>query len=123
MTDKVEELIGAQIARLRKDRQLTQERLAELIGVATETISRLERGVSIPSLKTLTRISQALHTHLKDILDFDYPLKVKDITGEEEIAQVVTLLKTKRIEDIKLGYQLLRNIFELLEKHYQRKGK
>ena len=54
---------------------------------------------------------------------FDYPLKAKDITEEEEIAEVVTLLKTKRVGDIKLGYQILRNIFELLERYYQPKDK
>lgn len=45
MSNSVEKLIGARIARIRKEREITQEQLAELVDVATETISRLERGV------------------------------------------------------------------------------
>lgn len=71
----MEEVVGSQVARLRRERQITQAQLAELIGVTTETISRLERGLTIPSLRTLARISQALHVSLKDIFDFDYPRK------------------------------------------------
>ena len=40
MTKSVEKLIGVQIAKTRNDREITQERLAELIKVTTETISR-----------------------------------------------------------------------------------
>ena len=43
MTKSVEKLIGAQIAKIRNDREITQERLSELINVTPETISRLER--------------------------------------------------------------------------------
>ncbi len=75
MSKSVEKLIGAQIAGIRKDREITQERLAELVDVAAETISRLERGVSIPSLKTLEKISRVLHTSLKDLFDFEYRQK------------------------------------------------
>ena len=65
MPAEVERLIGARIAALRKERNLTQARLAESIDVTTETISRLERGVSMPSLKTLERISNVMDVPLK----------------------------------------------------------
>ena len=73
MAKNIEKLIGAQIARIRKERGITQERLAASVNVATETISRLERGVSMPSLMTLEKISHALHSPLKDLFDFEYP--------------------------------------------------
>ncbi len=59
MSGNVEQLIGTQIAKIRKEREITQEKLAGLIDVSTETISGLERGVSIPSLKTLQNISNS----------------------------------------------------------------
>ena len=121
MPDDIEKLIGAQIARIRKEREITQEQLAESVDVATETISRLERGVSIPSLKTLEKITWALHTSLRDLLDFEYPLKPKDIFSEQELAKVITLLKTRSKEDIKMGYQFLKNLFEQIEKNYRPK--
>jgi transcriptional regulator with XRE-family HTH domain len=121
MPDDIEKLIGAQIARIRKEREITQEQLAESVDVATETISRLERGVSVPSLKTLEKISWALHTSLRDLLDFEYPQKPKDIFSEQELAKVITLLKTRSKEDIKMGYQFLKNLFEQIEKNYHPK--
>jgi len=122
MAADVEKLIGARIARIRKEREITQERLAESVDVATETISRLERGVTIPSLKTLEKISWALHTSLRDLLDFEYPLKPKDIFSEEELAKVITLLKTRSKGDIKMGYQILKNLFEQIEQNYYPKN-
>ena len=121
MPEDVEKLIGAQIARIRKEREITQEQLAESVDVATETISRLERGVSIPSLKTLAKISWALHTSLRDLLDFEYPLKPKDIFSEQELAKIITLLKMRSKEDIQMGYQVLKNLFEQIEKNYRLK--
>ena len=122
MPEDVEKLIGAQIARTRKECEITQEQLAESVHVATETISRLERGVSIPSLKTLEKISWALHTLLRNLLDFEYPLKPKDIFSEQEVAKVITLLKTRSKEDIKMGYQILKNLFEQIEQNYRPKN-
>ena len=79
MTNKVEKLIGSQIAKIRKERGLTQAQVAELVNVATETISRLERGVSIPSLKRLEKIGRALNTPMKMFFDFDYSQKAKHL--------------------------------------------
>jgi transcriptional regulator with XRE-family HTH domain len=121
MPEDVEKLIGAQIARIRKEREITQEQLAESVNVATETISRLERGVSIPSLKTLEKISWALHSSLRELLDFEYRLKPEDTLSEEELAKVIALLKTRSKEDIKMGYQILKNLFEQIEKNYRPK--
>ena len=119
MTKSVEKLIGAQIAKIRNDREITQERLAELIKVTTETISRLERGVSIPSIKTLEKISQALHTSLKDIFDFEYLAEPdKGDAFEHEFAKLIAFLKTKKPDDIKMCYHLLKTVFEQIEKNY-----
>jgi len=121
MTNKVEKLIGSQIAKIRKERGLTQAQVAELVNVATETISRLERGVSIPSLKRLEKIGQALNTPMKIFFDFDYSPKGKAPTFENELTKVDTFLRTKRIEDIRLSYKILRKIFEQIEQNYKPK--
>ena len=121
MPENVEKFIGAQIARIRKDREITQEQLAESVNVATETISRLERGVSIPSLKTLEKISWALHSSLRELLDFEYRMKPEDTLSKEELAKVIALLKTRSKEDIKMGYQILKNLFEQIGENYRPK--
>ncbi len=120
MAKTIEKLIGAQIARIRKEREITQERLAAYVNVATETISRLERGVSMPSLITLEKISHALHSPLKDLFDFEPP-KSKGDAFEGEISKLIALLKTRNADDVKMCYRILKIVFEQIEKNYHLK--
>ncbi|GAO22707.1 helix-turn-helix domain-containing protein [Alicycliphilus sp. B1] len=64
----LEELLGARIADLRKSRQWTQAQLAERIEVEPETISRFERGATVPSLHTLEKLAQSLKVSIGDLL-------------------------------------------------------
>ena len=121
MAKNIEKLIGAQIARVRKERGMTQERLAASVNVATETISRLERGVTMPSLITLGKISHALHSPLKDLFDFEYP-KSKGDAFENEIDKLIAFLKTRDADDIRMCYQMLNIIFGHIEKNYHHTG-
>lgn len=54
--------------RLLKD--LTQEQLAELVGVRRETIMRLEKAQYNPSLKLAIDISRAVDTPIEEIFIF-----------------------------------------------------
>ena len=59
---------GAVIKRIRKQRGLTQERLAEQIAISSNSISRMERGLLVPSLPTLIDICNVLGTSSDSIL-------------------------------------------------------
>lgn len=118
MAKNIKKLIGVKIAQIRKEREITQESLAVSVDLATETISRLERGVSIPSLATLERISQALHVSLKDLFDFEY---TKESTFENEVDKLVAYLKTRNFDDITMCYRIVKIIFEQIEENYQPK--
>lgn len=56
--------IGARIRLARRDAGLTQEKLAEKIGVSTVFVSQLESGSRAPGLETLVKLSQTLHVSL-----------------------------------------------------------
>lgn len=58
-----EELARA-IIRLRIDKGLTQEALAELVGTSKPAISRLESGQHAPTVHTLQKIARAFGGHL-----------------------------------------------------------
>ena len=60
--------LGANLAARRKTRKWSQEDLAERLSVATETISRFERGATLPSLITLQRLSQMLKAPIAELL-------------------------------------------------------
>ncbi|MEW6213997.1 MAG: helix-turn-helix transcriptional regulator [Nitrospirota bacterium] len=123
MPANIEKQLGAQLAKIRKERGLTQSELAELIDVTIETISRLERGVSVPSLKTLENISNVLNVPLKNIFDFEYPQKSRVSAIEKESIKLLSYLKTRRVDDIKMCCRILKSIFEQIEKNYQMKKK
>lgn len=55
--------------RLLKD--LTQEQLAEMVGVRRETIMRLEKAQYNPSLKLAIDISRAVGVSIEEIFIFD----------------------------------------------------
>lgn len=53
-------LVGANVARLRREKDLTQEALAERSGLSQQYISGLERGRRNPTVITLYELAQAL---------------------------------------------------------------
>ncbi len=54
----------AQIVSFRKQRNITQQELAELSGVKQQVISRMERHQAFPNLTTLAKIANALGLQL-----------------------------------------------------------
>lgn len=65
--------MGEFICNLKKYRQLkglTQERLAEQVGVRRETIMRLEAGKYNPSLKLAIDISRTVEAPIEEIFIF-----------------------------------------------------
>jgi transcriptional regulator with XRE-family HTH domain len=62
------ERLGMRIAALRKARNWTQAGLAERVGVETETVSRFERGATLPSLMTLETVSRVLEVGVGELL-------------------------------------------------------
>ena len=55
-------LIGQRIAKCRRARGLTQEKLSELAEISIPYLSNIERAVSIPSTEVVMRLAAALDT-------------------------------------------------------------
>lgn len=60
--------IGKFIAENRKNKNMTQEQLAEKLGVTSKTISRWENGNYMPDISLLKPISEELGVTLNDLL-------------------------------------------------------
>lgn len=74
--------IGKRIKNRRKEMQLTQEKLSEIIDVSPSYVSEIERGTSISSLSTITKIAQTLNVSL-DYLIYGINQYNSDITFSE----------------------------------------
>jgi transcriptional regulator with XRE-family HTH domain len=60
--------IGERLRALREGQQLTQTALAGRIGVTSATVSMIERGHSVPSVRQLLKFADALHAEPGDLL-------------------------------------------------------
>ena len=59
------------IKEYRSKHNLTQEKLAEMVGVRRETIIFLEQGKYNPSLKLAHNVARALQTTIEELFSFD----------------------------------------------------
>ncbi len=70
--------LGKRILQLRIKSKRTQQQVSELTGLAVSYLSRLENDRMSPSIRTLTKISEALHVPLTSFFDGKPLLEAKD---------------------------------------------
>ena len=61
--------IGSYIARKRREQNLTQEQLAQQLGVSNKTISKWENGKCMPDYSIIQRLCEAIHVSLPELMD------------------------------------------------------
>ena len=60
--------IGEKINTLRQQRNMTQDELAEKMGVSSQAVSKWEKDLSIPDLPVLLELSDFFHISLDDLV-------------------------------------------------------
>jgi DNA-binding XRE family transcriptional regulator len=60
--------LGVRIRNARLDADLTQEELAHLAETTSQTIYRIEYGLTDPSMSVLLRIAKAVRVPLRDLI-------------------------------------------------------
>jgi len=58
---------GKRLRRLRRNMDLTQEDLAERVGVSVTFIGQMERGENAPSFETLEKLAQVLEVEVDEL--------------------------------------------------------
>ena len=61
--------IGSYIARKRREQNLTQEQLAQQLGVSNKTISKWESRKCMPDYSIIQRLCGAIHVTLPELMD------------------------------------------------------
>ena len=80
----IKKLLGNRIREIRRSKNLTQEKLAELVGIGTPNISYIETGKFAPSMDTLEKIAEVLEVKPFELYMFE-PLKPANELREELI--------------------------------------
>lgn len=57
--------------KIRRHNDLTQEGLAELLGVSVEFVSNMERGVNAPSFETIEKIAEVFGLPFSELFTFE----------------------------------------------------
>ena len=87
--------LGKKIAELRKKNNLSQEELADKVGVARQTISKWEIGDTIPDINQVKIISKIFNISIDELVDNDINnLIVEKISNTEKLAGItIKILK------------------------------
>ncbi len=89
---------GENLKRLRKEKEMTQEALADFLGVSFQTISKWERGETYPDITTLPVISRFFNVSIDDLLG------VNKAREEEKINEYLKLYDEMKLKDLTLVY-------------------
>lgn len=71
--------IGSLIYELRKDKNMTQKQIADLMNISDKTISKWERGLGCPDISLLPELSQILGVSIEQILSGE--INLNDLVG------------------------------------------
>ena len=71
MKSNINEEVGFNIRRIREERDLSQEELAELAGLHRAYVGQIERGEKNIGLKNLEKIAKALGVDIRVLVDID----------------------------------------------------
>lgn len=100
--------IGSFLRELRKEKNLTQEQLAERFNVARRTVSRWETGSNLPDIDILIEMSDYFDVDLREILDGE---RKKEMENEmkETVLKVAEYdnEKAKKLTRIALVYMVI----------------
>lgn len=89
---------GDILKKLRKEKELTQESLADFLGVTFQAVSKWERGETYPDITMLPAIASFFNVTIDDLLGVD---KVKK---EEKINEYLKQYDDMKLKDVSLTY-------------------
>ena len=76
-------MFGENLKTIRKTKGYTQEELAIKIHVVRQTISKWEKGLSVPDADTLSKLADVLEINVSELLGSE----IKEETDKDEIAK------------------------------------
>lgn len=99
----IKKSIGKKIQMIRKRQGITQEALAEMIGIEVPSLSNLETGKYAPSIETLQKLSDVLKTKPYEFYYFE------TISLEKMKVEIIQALN-KDSKLVKMFYNIIKSI-------------
>lgn len=105
MKKNKKELLGLRLKEYRENRKLTQDKLAEMVGIDPKHLSRIENGRNYPSLETLEKILDSLDVSYEEIFNFKLL-----VSKDELIKKINNRLEVLEESKLKLIYNIVNEI-------------
>ena len=96
---------------LRKDRGLSQEELAARLHVVRQTISKWEKGLSVPDAEILLRLAEVLDTTVSRLLGAEVP---EDEADRDRLAEQLSRINEQLAVRNRRGRFILRLVLGIL---------
>ena len=94
MIDQIK--IGGFLRELRKEKELTQEQLAEEFGVSSRSVSRWENGNTMPELGILVELADYYEVDIKDIIDGERKSEIMEKEQKETLRKVADYAEVEK---------------------------
>lgn len=104
MKMNAKKLLGSRIKELRQGRGLSQEQLAELVDIDTKHLSRIETGLSAPTVDRLEMLADAFGVELHQLFEFGH---LDERNGK--LDGLERMLKQLDENDLKVVYRVVKS--------------
>ena len=95
---------GANISRLRKERDMPQSKLADILNVTRQAVSKWERGEGFPDITILCEIANVFETSVDDLINtggaIEIGAEIKDKDAIQDIINIAPYLKVSTLSAI-----------------------
>jgi len=110
MTDKEKRELGQKIKSTRKQKGLSQEQLAKLVGYKVGTISKYELGYRSPDIGMLRRIAVALGCDISELVGSSTEVIAETARFDEAIESYIAWLRSVQIILTSPNYEAIEGI-------------
>ena len=95
-------MLGDNIKILRKNKGFTQEELAVRLNVVRQTVSKWEKGLSVPDAEMLQKIADILEVDIKQLLGAEIEMEKSNNEVVEQLAKIneQLIIKNRRSKRI-----------------------
>lgn len=115
--------IGENIRALRKSKDVTQEQLAEFLGLSNAAISKWERGETYPDISLLPVLAKFFNVSIDELMDYDVARnqeKIQNVESEywclwklgrfDEASELITAARQEYYDDYTIMYLYMHNV-------------
>lgn len=106
-------MLGENIRNLRKQKGYSQETLAAQLNVVRQTVSKWEKGLSVPDAEMLERLAEIFEVSAAELLGSSIP-SADTAAGTNEIAAQLAILNGHLAKQAAFRRQVLRIILGVL---------